>query len=88
MPADRPSGSFFFTFPHCDALYQIVKGEAEPESVNREVARSSCGAPMPGRDGPFVIKYFHLRNAVRRNMEEGLAELIPLAHAGAMHSGH
>ena len=67
MPTDRPSRSFFFTCPHCDALYQIVKGEAGPESVNREVACRSCGAPMPGRDGPFVIKYFHLRNAARRN---------------------
>jgi predicted Zn finger-like uncharacterized protein len=67
MPAGSPSGSFFFTCPHCDALYQIVKSEAGPESVNREVACRSCDAPMPGRDGPFVIKYFHLRNAVRRN---------------------
>jgi len=67
MPTDRPSRSFFFTCPHCDALYQIVQCEAGPESVNREVACRSCGAPMPGRDGPFVIKYFHLRNAARGN---------------------
>jgi hypothetical protein len=33
MPAGKPSSSFFFTCPHCDALYQIVKCEAGPESV-------------------------------------------------------
>jgi predicted Zn finger-like uncharacterized protein len=60
MPAGRPSGSFFFTCPHCDALYQIVKGEAGPESANRNVACRSCSALMPGRDGQFVLKYFRL----------------------------
>jgi hypothetical protein len=30
MTAGNPSGSFFFTCPHCDALYQIVKGETGP----------------------------------------------------------
>jgi hypothetical protein len=70
MPAGAPSGWFFFTCSHCDALYQIVKGEAGLESVNREVACRSCRAPMPGRDGQFVIKYFHLRNAARRKRWE------------------
>ena len=39
--------------------------------VNRDVVCRSCGAPMPGRDGEFVLKYFHLRNAGRSRREKG-----------------
>jgi predicted Zn finger-like uncharacterized protein len=54
-----------FTCPNCQALYQIVKVEAGPESVSQEVPCRVCGAPFAGRDGKFVIKYFLLRKAVR-----------------------
>jgi hypothetical protein len=30
------------------------------------VACRSCDASMPGRDGKFVLKYFHLRDGSRR----------------------
>jgi DNA-directed RNA polymerase subunit RPC12/RpoP len=66
----RPRGSAFFTCSNCGALYQLVRGEAGLESVNREVACRSCDAPMPGRDGQFVLKYFHLRNASRYSRRE------------------
>jgi hypothetical protein len=68
MPGGRSSG--LFTCTNCGALYQWIKGEAGPESVSRDVACRSCDAPMPGRDGEFVMKYFHLRNAGRSRSEK------------------
>jgi hypothetical protein len=64
MPGGRPLT--FFTCANCGALYQLVKGEAGPESVSRDVACRSCGASMPGRDGELILKYFHLRDGSRR----------------------
>jgi predicted Zn finger-like uncharacterized protein len=54
-----------FKCPNCIALYQIVKAEAGPDTVNREITCRSCGGPLPAREGKFVIKYFLLRNAAR-----------------------
>jgi hypothetical protein len=55
-----------FTCPNCQALYQVVKVEPGQETVDREVACLSCGAPLPGREGNFVLKYFMLRKATRK----------------------
>ena len=54
-----------FTCPNCQTLYQVVKGERGPETVDHDVACRSCGAPFPGRDGEFILKYFLLRKPVR-----------------------
>ena len=35
------------------------------KSTNREITCRTCGGPLPGRDGNFVIKYFPLRKAGR-----------------------
>jgi hypothetical protein len=43
--------------------YQVVKAEAGPETVDRAVPCRSCGEPLPGREGDFVLKYFLLRQA-------------------------
>jgi len=63
--ASKPS-SFFC--PNCDALFELVKIEAGPETDNREITCRNCGAPLPGRMGKFVYKYFLLRNAGRRQV--------------------
>ena len=60
------TGTQFSNCPHCNALYQIIKAEAGPESGDREVACRVCGGPLPGREGKFVVKYFLLRKAGRR----------------------
>jgi hypothetical protein len=52
--------------PNCDALYQIVRVEAAPETSFREIACGDCGAPFPVREGKFVLKYFMLRKAAHR----------------------
>jgi hypothetical protein len=54
-----------FTCPNCQALYQIVKVEAGPESVFKDVPCRVCRAPLAGRDDKFVLKYFLLREATR-----------------------
>ena len=51
-----------FKCPDCGAVYQVVKVEAGPETVDRQVRCRACGAPLGGRDGDFVLKYFLLWN--------------------------
>ena len=63
MGGGRPSPSF--TCPHCQALYHLVKVEAGPETIDRELACRVCNAPFVSREGKFVLKYFLLREAVR-----------------------
>ena len=61
-----------FNCPYCNALYQVVKVEAGPETVDREITCRSCGGPLTGRDGKFVLKYFLLRKAGRvQNWKRG-----------------
>ena len=52
-----------FHCPNCNALYQIVKVEASPETVGRQVSCRPCGAELPSRHGKFVVKYFLLRTS-------------------------
>lgn len=54
-----------FTCPNCQALYQVVKIEAGPETNSREITCGACGGPFAAREGNFVLKYFLLRKAVR-----------------------
>ena len=65
MAVRRPPTSISFTCPNCQALYHVVKGEAGPETVDKNVACRACGAPFPGREEGFVLKYF-LRNGGQR----------------------
>jgi hypothetical protein len=60
------SGLKMFAYPNCQALYQVVKVERGPVSDDREVACLSCGAPLLGREGDFLLKYFMLRKAERK----------------------
>ena len=57
---------FHFKCEHCDALYQVIKAEAGPETLDNEINCRFCGRPLAGRDGKFVLKYFLLRKAARR----------------------
>ena len=47
-----------FKCPNCEANYKLVRAEAGPQSLDRQVTCRSCGAPFPGREGGFVLKYF------------------------------
>jgi predicted Zn finger-like uncharacterized protein len=65
MPGGQPASFPSFTCPHCQTLYQVVKAEVGPETVDRAVSCRSCGEALPGREGNFVLKYFLLRHAGR-----------------------
>jgi hypothetical protein len=55
-------------YPNCQALYQVVKVEAGRETAFHDVTCLACGAPLSGRDGEFVVKYFLLRHGARRKL--------------------
>jgi hypothetical protein len=61
MATGKPS----FQCPNCNALYQLVKVEADPRTTDREITCRSCGGPLPGREGKFILTYFLLRKAGR-----------------------
>jgi hypothetical protein len=66
MAGGRPPSFISFTCPNCQALYQVVKVEAGRETAFHDVPCLACGAPLSGRDGEFVVKYFMLRHGTRR----------------------
>jgi transcription elongation factor Elf1 len=47
-----------FTCPTCNAEYRVVRVTADPALADREITCRSCGAPLQGREGGFVLKYF------------------------------
>ena len=47
-----------FLCPHCSAKYRIVKVEADLGVKDCELTCLSCGGPLAGREGPFILKYF------------------------------
>ena len=47
-----------FKCSNCGAHYQIVRAEAGPETIDRQIKCRVCDAPLDGRDGEFVLKYF------------------------------
>jgi hypothetical protein len=46
-------------------FYHLIKVEAGPETVDRELNCRACGAPLPARDGQFVLKYLLLQKPTR-----------------------
>ena len=80
---DKP----FFRCPNCDATYHVVKAEVGPESTNREITCRTCGGPLPGRDGNFVIKYFPLRKAGRTRRSCILTTHLGHAHGCSLFIG-
>jgi ssDNA-binding Zn-finger/Zn-ribbon topoisomerase 1 len=42
--------------PHCGAAHRVVHIEAQSEPV--EITCKSCGGPLEGRRGRFLLKYF------------------------------
>jgi hypothetical protein len=48
-----------FNCPNCNGLYHIVKVEAPPV-MNEELTCLSCGGPLNGLEGRFILKYFFI----------------------------
>jgi len=47
-----------FNCPNCNSHYKLVRAEADPKSPEGQVACRQCGAPLNGREGDLVLKYF------------------------------
>ena len=42
--------------PHCGAAHRVVQIEAQSDPI--EITCKSCGGPLEGRRGRFLLKYF------------------------------
>jgi hypothetical protein len=49
-----------FHCPNCDAPYQLIRVEADTITADRQIECLTCGAPLQGREGRYVLKYFLL----------------------------
>jgi transcription elongation factor Elf1 len=54
----RTSLAESFNCPNCKSHYKLVRAEADPQSPEGQVACRQCGAPLNGREGHMVLKYF------------------------------
>jgi predicted Zn finger-like uncharacterized protein len=63
----NPNAPPFFRCPNCNALYQVVRAKAGPETVDLEAACGICGGALVAREGHFVLKYYLLRKAIRED---------------------
>ena len=55
-----------FHCPICAAKYEVVGFEATPGTTEAAVACLCCGAPLHGREGQFVLKYFLIERPKQR----------------------
>jgi len=56
MTVKQPTSRF--DCPHCGATYTLVRVEAESARADGQIACRSCGGPLDGHDGRFILKYF------------------------------
>jgi transcription elongation factor Elf1 len=54
----RTSHAESFNCPKCKSHYKLVRAEADLQSPEGQVACRQCGAPLNGREGDLVLKYF------------------------------
>lgn len=67
MPAAEAPSVTRFNCPNCDAMYDLVRTEAETVTTDRKLVCLTCGAPLQSREGRFILKYF-LLEPVRRHL--------------------
>ena len=75
-----PNSVPLFRCKSCFALYQVVKTQAGPETVDPQIACRVCNGPLAAREGQFVLKYFLLREASRldaRRARQGFLRAKP-----------
>jgi predicted Zn finger-like uncharacterized protein len=60
-----------FKCPNCSAQYKVVRVEADITTTDREISCTDCGAPLNGREGHLILKYFRV----------GRAAAVPLRRA-------
>jgi predicted Zn finger-like uncharacterized protein len=63
-----------FNCPNCGAEYVVVRIEEPPRPTDREVTCLSCGGPLHGREGRFLLKYFLTERPKRRAYDVVVAQ--------------
>ena len=79
-PAMSAQASVRTSCPHCGAAYKVVQIEAPSDPV--EITCKSCGGPLAGREGRFLLKYFLVDK--RRKAAPPAAD----AHQARPHGSH
>jgi hypothetical protein len=67
-----------FKCPTCEAMYELVRVEAEVATAIRELTCIGCGGPLPPREGRFALKYFFVdrRSQKRRVIQPSRSRLF------------
>jgi hypothetical protein len=47
-----------FSCRNCNAKYLLIRVESEPDPSHGGIECHHCGAPLNGREGQFILKYF------------------------------
>ena len=47
-----------FECAQCGAKYKLVRAEADEQTIDCQITCRKCGAPLQGRQGNAVLKYF------------------------------
>jgi len=55
-----------FNCRNCGIRYELVRVEAEPTVEWGDLTCMACGAPLPGREGRYVLKYFFTAKSGKR----------------------
>jgi predicted RNA-binding Zn-ribbon protein involved in translation (DUF1610 family) len=63
-----------FNCPNCEAGYEVVRIEEPPRPSDREVTCLSCGGPLHGPEGRFILKYFLTDRPKRRGYRASVAQ--------------
>ncbi len=67
------SGADAFQLPALQRAYHVVRAQAGPETVGRELTCRACRGLLPSRDGKHVLKFLLLRKVARHEPPARLA---------------
>ena len=59
-----------FDCPSCNAHYKLVRVECDHAEADGTIACRSCGAPLQGREGNDILKYFLVGGRRARGMRQ------------------
>jgi len=58
-----------FKCPNCDASYMVVRVQAAPSTLYRQITCRSCDSPLEAQKGRFILKYFLLEERHKGSAE-------------------
>jgi predicted RNA-binding Zn-ribbon protein involved in translation (DUF1610 family) len=58
-----------FDCPNCGARYNVVRMESHKVDLDNQITCRSCGGPLQGREGKYILKYFLVSGRRMRAMK-------------------